>query len=186
MKYRKFIIWIFGTACVSWHTRFENICNKAVTSPKAVSDCHRMGHLKGRGYMCFGVCTHWYPDCYGNNETLSSKCVKTCSEISKVCAHESLPSKEIYIYIPIAWGQVRMTLIPAPGKAKFTEANGYHPFLTSDFRRDLNIVYFLLGISPVSDCSWPTFRNPVSVPSSKAGCTVWGSKLFYTPYWGSN
>ena len=44
-------------------------------------------------------------------------------------------------------------------------------FLISDFRRDLNIVYFLLGISPASNCSWPTFRNPVSVPSSKAGCT---------------
>ena len=42
--------------------------------------------------------------------------------------------------------------------------------LISDFRRDLNIVYFLLGISPASNCSWPTFRNPVSVPSSKAGC----------------
>ena len=27
----------------------------------------------------------------------------------------------------------------------------------------------LLGISPASICSWPTFRNPVSVPSSKAG-----------------
>jgi len=38
--------------------------------------------------------------------------------------------------------------------------------MISDFRRDLNIVYFLLGISPASNCSWPTFRNPVSVPSS--------------------
>ena len=47
-------------------------------------------------------------------------------------------------------------------------------FLISDFRRDLNIVYFLLGISPASNCSWPTFRNPASVPSSKARCTVWG------------
>jgi len=40
--------------------------------------------------------------------------------------------------------------------------------LISDFRRDLNILYFLLGISPASNCSWPTFRNPVSVLSSKA------------------
>ena len=32
------------------------------------------------------------------------------------------------------------------------------------------ILYVLLGISPASNCSWPTFRNPVSVPSSKAGC----------------
>jgi len=35
------------------------------------------------------------------------------------------------------------------------------------------LVYFLLGISPASICSLPTFRNPVSVPSSKAGCTVY-------------
>ena len=41
-------------------------------------------------------------------------------------------------------------------------------FLISDFRRDLNIENVLLGISPASICSWPTFRNPVSVPSSKA------------------
>ena len=31
------------------------------------------------------------------------------------------------------------------------------------------IVDVLLGISPASNCSWPTFRSPVSVPSSKAG-----------------
>jgi hypothetical protein len=47
-----------------------------------------------------------------------------------------------------------------------------------------DIVYVLLGISPASNCSWPTFRNPVSVPSSKAECRLWvvrGSKVFYTP-----
>ena len=44
----------------------------------------------------------------------------------------------------------------------------YYVFLISDFRRDLNIEYVLLGISPASNCSRPTFRNPVSVPSSKA------------------
>ena len=38
------------------------------------------------------------------------------------------------------------------------------------------IVYILLGISPASNCSWPTFRNPVSVPSSKAGCRQWSVK----------
>jgi len=37
------------------------------------------------------------------------------------------------------------------------------------FRCDLNIVYVLLGISPASICNLPTFRNHVSVPSSKAG-----------------
>jgi len=50
-------------------------------------------------------------------------------------------------------------------------------FLISDFRRDLNIVYFLLGISPASNCSWPTFRNLISVPSSKAGCTLYTQPL---------
>ena len=45
-------------------------------------------------------------------------------------------------------------------------------FLISNFRRVFNIVYILLGISPTSDCSLPTFRNPLSVPSSRAGCTL--------------
>jgi hypothetical protein len=45
-------------------------------------------------------------------------------------------------------------------------------FLISNFRRVLNIVCILLGISPVSDCCLPTFRNPLSVPSSRAGCRV--------------
>ena len=39
------------------------------------------------------------------------------------------------------------------------------------------IVYILLGISPASNCSWPTFRNLVSVPSSKAGCRQSTSSL---------
>jgi len=60
--------------------------------------------------------------------------------------------------------------------------------LISNFRRDLNIVYVLLGISPASNCSWPTFRNPVSVPSSKAGCRVWGVRgsNVFIPCRGSN
>ena len=45
-------------------------------------------------------------------------------------------------------------------------------FLISNFRRVLNIVCILLGISPASDCCLPTFRNPLSVPSSRAGCIV--------------
>jgi len=36
----------------------------------------------------------------------------------------------------------------------------------------LLIVYVLLGISPASDCGLQMFRNPLSVPSSKAGCGV--------------
>ena len=52
-------------------------------------------------------------------------------------------------------------------------------FLISNFRRVLNIVCVLLGISPASDCGLPTFRNPLSVPSSRAGCRVWSILSFY-------
>jgi hypothetical protein len=44
-------------------------------------------------------------------------------------------------------------------------------FLILNFRRVLNIVYVLLGISPASDCVLPTFRNPLSGPPTKAGCS---------------
>jgi hypothetical protein len=37
-----------------------------------------------------------------------------------------------------------------------------------------HIVYVLLGISPASICSLPTFRNHVSVPSLKAGSRLCG------------
>ena len=46
-------------------------------------------------------------------------------------------------------------------------------FLISNFRRVLNLVCILLGISPASDYGLPTFRNALPVPSSKAGCEVW-------------
>ena len=47
-------------------------------------------------------------------------------------------------------------------------------FLISNFRRVLNLVCIPLGISPASDknCRMPTFRNTLSVPSSKDGCEV--------------
>jgi hypothetical protein len=41
-------------------------------------------------------------------------------------------------------------------------------FLISNFRRVLDIVSSLLGVSPASDFCMPTFRNHPSVPSSKA------------------
>jgi hypothetical protein len=37
----------------------------------------------------------------------------------------------------------------------------------------INFVCILLGTSPASNFGKPTFRNPVSVPSSRAGCEVW-------------
>ena len=45
-------------------------------------------------------------------------------------------------------------------------------FFISNFRRVLNLVCILLGVSPASDYGLPTFRNTLSVPSSKAGCEV--------------
>ena len=41
--------------------------------------------------------------------------------------------------------------------------------LISSFRRVQNVVCFLLSDSPASDLYMPTFRNTLSVPSSKAG-----------------
>ena len=42
-------------------------------------------------------------------------------------------------------------------------------FLISSFLRVQNVVCFLLGDSPASHLYMPTFRNTLSVPSSKAG-----------------
>ena len=50
-----------------------------------------------------------------------------------------------------------------------------------DFRKKK--VCILLGISPASDYGLPTFRNTLSVPSSKARCEVWlvrGERGIYT------
>jgi hypothetical protein len=56
-------------------------------------------------------------------------------------------------------------------------------FLISNFRRVLNIVCVLLGISLASDCDLPTFRNPLSVPSSKAGCTQYSTPSLWRWNW---
>jgi hypothetical protein len=44
--------------------------------------------------------------------------------------------------------------------------------LCDNFMISLFSVCVLLGISPASDCDLPTFRNPLSVPSPKAGCRI--------------
>ena len=45
-------------------------------------------------------------------------------------------------------------------------------FLISSFRRVQNVVCFLLGDSLASDLYMPTFRNTLSVPSSKADLSL--------------
>jgi len=47
----------------------------------------------------------------------------------------------------------------------------------------LFVVYVLLGISPASNCSLPTFRNPVLVPSSKTGCRVYSTPSLWRWNW---
>jgi hypothetical protein len=63
------------------------------------------------------------------------------------------------------------------------EQQTWDNFLISNFRSVLNIVCILLGISPASDCGLPTFRNPLSVPSSKAGCRVRSEIICRCAYW---
>ena len=46
------------------------------------------------------------------------------------------------------------------------------------------LLCILLGVSPASDSCMPTFRNPLSVPSSRDGCEVWevsGGRGIYIP-----
>jgi len=38
--------------------------------------------------------------------------------------------------IPRAWGQVKMTFIPVPRKANYTEAMGYHPVSLLSFMQE--------------------------------------------------
>ena len=59
-----------------------------------------------------------------------------------------------------------------------------YKFLISNFRRVLNLLCILLDVSLASDCCMPTFRNPLSVRSSRAGCKVWevsGGRSIYIP-----
>jgi hypothetical protein len=65
-----------------------------------------------------------------------------------------------------------LDIINRGNRPTFVTTNRQEVFLISNFRRVLNIVCVLLGISPASDSDLPTFRNPLSVPSSKAGCRV--------------
>ena len=54
--------------------------------------------------------------------------------------------------------------------------------MISSFRRVQNVVCFLLGDSAASDLYMPTFRNTLSVPSSKAGVKYIYSTNIRTKY----
>jgi hypothetical protein len=89
--------------------------------------------------------------------------------------HFAVPYRSWYVFITSLLGLYQILWNKAQGVSWYSACVvprirvKYVDILISDFRRDLNIEYVLLGISPPSNCSWPTFRNPVSVPSSKAG-----------------
>jgi hypothetical protein len=54
-----------------------------------------------------------------------------------------------------------------------TNCDNFIQYLISNFRRVLNIVYALLGISPASNYVLPTFRNPLSGSSSTSSLWRW-------------
>ena len=60
-----------------------------------------------------------------------------------------------------------------------TAVNSINVFLISSFRRVQNVVCFLWGDSTASDFYMPTFRNTLSVPSSKAG-VKWKNQFFFS------
>ena len=42
---------------------------------------------------------------------------------------------------------------------------GMHRYKSAFLHDNIKVVYFLLGISPASNCSWPTFIPPPSTPT---------------------
>jgi hypothetical protein len=48
---------------------------------------------------------------------------------------------------------------------KHTHTHSVGLLLISNFRRVLNVVFFLMGNTPASEFYMPTFRNTLSVPS---------------------
>jgi len=107
--------------------KFENIGSMAVTSPTGECDWNQLEHLKGTVCMFFGVCTHRNTDCYyGKNEHDTLNVSKPVVRYLKYVHVKACLAGR---YILTAWGQVKMTLIPAPGKVE-----GYHP---------ISLLYFM-------------------------------------------
>ena len=71
---------------------------------------------------------------------------------------------------------LRVTVITS-NRCHLHYANRIYVFLISNFRRVLNLVCILLGISPASNCCMPTFRNTI--------CSIfigWIWSMKYTSY----
>ena len=88
--------------------------------------------------------------------------------------------KEICVLYVFFWVFPRRLIVVCPWcevSGRDVYALQYPPhrgevFLVSNFLRVLNLVCIVLGISLASDCGLPTFWNPLSVSSSRAGCKV--------------
>ena len=122
---------------------------------------------------CFIVCE---ATCFGPYMTIIRPSYESSQEMLATCWDPNYVYN-LNRYINRCWLHVSVLTWPSSGLL----TNQVKRFLISVFRRDLNIVYFLLGISPASNCSWPTFRNPVSVPSSHCTPSLWRWNWYRVP-----
>jgi hypothetical protein len=70
------------------------------------------------------------------------------------------------IYIPIAWGQVQMILMPAPGKAKCTEVKGKHPINLLFFMQEMMQKFLARHIRDKSVGFCPRTSIPICLKTS--------------------
>ena len=89
------------------------------------------------------------------------------------CNTKKVPSIQTFVMIGLKYNKFYTMILfvvslLAFGKGKDTALHYDIVTVFAGTNTLLIFVYILLGISPASNCSWPTFRNPVSVPSSKA------------------
>jgi len=95
----------------------------AVTSPIAACDLHRLGHMKGT--VCVFKAVHIEIQTV-SMETIKDKVLSVSKFVAKYQRYVHIKAFLARRYIPMAWGQVNMTLIPASGKANCTDSKGYH------------------------------------------------------------
>jgi hypothetical protein len=103
----------------------------AVTSPIAACDLHRWGHLKG---SLFFKAVHIEIQTV-SMETTKHKVLSVSKLVAKYQRYMHITACLARRYIPIAWGQVNTTLIPASGKANCTDSKGYHLISVLSFMR---------------------------------------------------
>jgi hypothetical protein len=96
-------------------------------------------------------------------------CAKQCCNNTEAC----ILCTECTFFLSCGSPNIHRSFTWAPLIAGTFYVNWIYLFLIAHFRRVLNIEHVLLCIFPASDCGFSTFRNPLSGPSSKAGCGIW-------------